>query len=510
MPTRWDTFPIEFRGGLISNLSPLQQGINAVGSATLLQNFEPSLEGGYKKVLGFSKYIAGSVPGSDEMLGVKVVNGTKVIAARKNASNVTRYYINVGAAWSTLATASALGGTIRGADFNFDGTHRIFFVDGVNGPGIFEDDTDTMTFPSGYPADVVGAKYVAQFKNAIFVAKGTKLIFSAPFSYTDFSAASGGGVINIAHTITGIIAFREQLIVFSRNKIVRLVGDTIENFTLQPIAEDIGCIDGDTIQEVGGDVMFLAPDGLRTLSATERIGDFGLDVASKSIKKDIDRFVQLSSTFCSVVLREKAQYRVFGYITSEQKDTAKGIIGTKFVDQGGTGFSWAETKGIKARVSDSRYTDLGEIIVFANEDGYVYRLEQGSSFDGSNIEAIYQSPFMPINDPQIRKTFHRLTLFVDPDGLFEFELSIRLDFEPPSVIQPDSIMVTTSGTSVSLYGGSGTVYGVSLYGQVLEKEYRNLIIGSGRTFAIRIEDNSTNASFTLDTAVLEYATNERR
>ena len=37
MATQWQTYPIEFRGGLISNLSPLQQGINAVGSATLLQ-----------------------------------------------------------------------------------------------------------------------------------------------------------------------------------------------------------------------------------------------------------------------------------------------------------------------------------------------------------------------------------------------------------------------------------------------------------------------------------------
>ena len=31
MPTQWTTFPMEFKGGLISNLTPLQQGINAVG-----------------------------------------------------------------------------------------------------------------------------------------------------------------------------------------------------------------------------------------------------------------------------------------------------------------------------------------------------------------------------------------------------------------------------------------------------------------------------------------------
>ena len=32
--------------------------------------------------------------------------------------------------------------------------------------------------------------------------------------------------------------------------------------------------------------MYLAPDGLRLLSATDRIGDFALDVASDKIFKD--------------------------------------------------------------------------------------------------------------------------------------------------------------------------------------------------------------------------------
>ena len=38
MADAWKTYPIEFSGGLISNLSPLQQGINAPGSARTLRN----------------------------------------------------------------------------------------------------------------------------------------------------------------------------------------------------------------------------------------------------------------------------------------------------------------------------------------------------------------------------------------------------------------------------------------------------------------------------------------
>ena len=38
--------------------------------------------------------------------------------------------------------------------------------------------------------------------------------------------------------------------------------------------------------------MYLAPDGLRLLSATDRIGDFALDVASDKIKEDAAIFLK--------------------------------------------------------------------------------------------------------------------------------------------------------------------------------------------------------------------------
>lgn len=513
MPSTWETFPLEFRGGLISNMSPLQQGINAVGSATTLQNFEPSKEGGYKKILGYQKYIDAVVPGSELVLGVKVVNPGKVIAVRKNASNFSQYYINVNDAWVSLGTASGLGGKVRGVDFNFNGTHKIFFVDGVNSPAVFEDTTDTLSFLSGLPTDVVGAEHVVNFKNHIFVAKGPNLTFSAPYNETDFTIANGSGTINVGHSITGLTVFRDQLIIFSRNKIQRLVGGTVSDFQLIPIAEDIGCIASDTIQEVGGDIMFLGPDGLRLLSATERIGDFGLNIASSLIEKDAQDFINLSSSFSSIVLRQKAQYRIFGYTASEQRRNSKGLIATKFSDQGASSINWAETRGIKVYVSDGRYVPDFEITVFANEDGYVYELETGSSFDGEDIDAVYISPFMPISDPQIRKTMYKMTLYVDTNGTFDVNVNFDFDLfrikNYNSTVQPPTINLNSSGTGLFTYGSSASTYGTATYGAELDKIYNTPVIGSGKTFSFRIEDKSTNPSFSLDTAIFEYSTHDR-
>jgi hypothetical protein len=512
MPSQWQTFPIEFRGGLISNMNPLQQGINMVGSATFLQNFEPSKEGGYKKVLGYEKFVAGSVPGTGPMLGVKVVNSSDVIAVRRNASDVSQYYINSGATWSSIGSAALLGNRVKAVDFNFDSNHKILFVDGVNSPAVFNDTTNVLSFPS-LPADLTGSEHVALYKNAIFLGKGANLHFSAPYTETDFSAASGGGVINVGHSITGLIVFRDQLIVFSRNKIQRLLGSSLADFQLVPIADDIGCLHGETIQEVGGDVMFMAADGLRLLGATERIGDFGLEVASAPINKDALSFINSTQTFSSLVLREKAQYRVFAYTESVGTDVAKGLMGTKFSDQGAASINWATLSGFKIYVADGRYVPGQELTVFANADGYVYRLETGSSRDGRIIEAIYKSPFMPINDPQIRKTFYKLSLYVETQGTFAIDVNFDFDlFKTDNYTGglANTIRLSSESDGVFIFGSPSTVFGSAIFGAPLDNVYNTNVIGSGKTVSLRIEDKTTNPSFSLDTAVLEFRTNERK
>lgn len=515
MATQWQTFPIEFRGGLISNLSPLQHGTNAVGSATILQNFEPNKEGGYSKVKGYEKFSTTAVTGSGPVLALKVISSGRIIVARKNATNYTQYYYGTGTTWTSMATsATTNGGKARHAEYNLDGDDKVVFVDGTNYPAIYNTSGNTMTFmTSANSTDVSGAEHVAIFKNTAFYSKGNNIFFTAPFTVDDFSAANGAGSINVGQDITGLTVFRDQLIIFTTSSIKRLTGNTAADFQISPITDRIGCINGDTIQEVGGDIMYLAPDGIRLLSATDRIGDFGLDIASDAIAKDANVFLNSTATFSSVLLREKAQYRIFAYVSSEQEGVAKGLIATKFIAQGATGISWATTKGIKAYVADSRYSGDQETVAFANEDGYIYEMNTGNNFDGSDIEAIYESPFMPISDPQVRKTFYKTTLYAEPTGNMNLDLNLKFDFASgtnTAVLQPETISISSTGSSVFLFGGSSSVFGTSTFGGELDNVYNKNIIGSGKTVAIRIEDNSTNPTFTLDTMLLEFRQNDRQ
>ena len=208
--------------------------------------------------------------------------------------------------------------------------------------------------------------------------------------------------------------------------------------------------------------MFLGPDGLRLLSGTERIGDFGLGVVSKTIQKEVTDFITANTSFTSVVIRDKSQYRILGYNNNIGQANAQGILGTQMAGQGGEGMSWADLRGIRAYVADSRFFQNAETIVFANDDGYLYQMEEGNSFDGSNIQTTFATPYMPINDPRIRKTFYKMFLYTDPQGSVSFDVSLKLDFDQKASIQPPPISINNSTGSVSFYG-AGT-FGSATFG----------------------------------------------
>lgn len=655
----WQTYPVEFRGGLITNLSPLQQGTNAPGSARILRNFEPSVEGGYRRIEGYDKYDSNIIPpyGAPVVHGASQTGTTLIIAAihttpvagdtleivgvtgtytiasggvtfdatnnratltlttaldssPANAAAVTfkttaSNYLAIGvASWEDsaivcknadifksggsgftkinvpdygtplvngasqtgatlaidgldsapqagdafkiagvdliytvtanasvssggatlsinpnlatspaddavitfLSTSRESAGKTRFTKYNFNGTEKIAIVDGLNEPALYDNATFTVLLDA--PTDVIGATFVAEVKNHLFFAKGSTVTFTAPFTDTDFSAANGAGSINVGGTVTALAVFRQQLIIFTESSIHQLTGNTIADFTLQPVTVDIGCIDSDTVQEIAGDIMFLGPDGLRLLSATDRIGDFGLASVSKSIQNTMTGFISSNTSFSSCVIREKSQYRIFGFNNNITQENAQGILATQFAPQGGEGMAWGETRGIRANVADSNYNQNTEIVLFANDDGYLYQMESGNSFDGLNIKTTFATPHLPVNDPRKRKTFYKLFLYTDPQGSVAFDVSLKLDFDSQGTIQPQPISILNTQGTVGFFG-TGT-FGITKFGTKLLKLFQTQVVGSGFTVSFQFESDDQNPPYSIDALTLEYGLNDRR
>lgn len=506
MRTNWQTYPIVFTGGLISNMDRIQQGSQFPGSATELVNFEPSVEGGYRKVLGYQKWCDFPVPtvSGNSVNAVFLMNPSKVVAVKG-----TNYYLSESKAdWVLSTTVPIAPAKVRHQIYNFNGDEKSVFVDGVNKPLHFDILTNTFSLDSAAPSDVEGASFVAEFAKRLFFAKGSMLVYTNLLEGTNFDTALGSGVIDVTDDITGLIVFRQQLIIFSADRIQRLTGTSEQDFQLSDITRKTGCSWPESIQEVGGDILYKGPDGIRFLSATERIGDFALSRASEAIQDKITDVYSGVDNVCSTVIRSKSQYRLFRFEPSLSPGSQIGYICTRFEDQSSANNSWAETRGFKIKSVDSKQFNEEEIIIFTDGGDNVYQMEFGYSFDGEPISCAFETPFLTLDDPRVRKTYYKHQLFLKLNGPFYIEGSLTLDYGNKAAIQPPKFFIGDNETSDAYYGVA--IYGQSTYSSGVRSEYVNNVVGSGFSVSLSYKDTSVNPSFLITSATLEYRLNDRK
>jgi len=377
------------------------------------------------------------------------------------------------------------------------------WADGANNASKYDNTTVTDLNATGAPAD---PKYVTGFKNALFFAGMSstpeELVFTAPYTDDDFSVANGAGSIAVDSPITGLFPFRDQLYIFCEERIFKLVGNTSADFVLQPVTREIGCVNGSTIQEFAGDIVFLGPDGLRTVAGTERIDDVELGTISRAVQR---RFTDLSDVdeFDSVVIPNKTQYRIFFSNSDVTRGNTTGIICVRKGDS----YEFADIRGIRPSCTDFVVSDGASIVVHGEYDGYVYRQEQGNDFDGNVITGKYRSPDLSMGDAGIRKTFQRVIINYAPEAAVNADLFVRYDYEAPNVARPAAYPFDTA-TVVAVYGTSS--YGTATYGGQSNPLFRQPIEGSGFAVALRVNDRGTSAPYSLKGFQLEFDAGARR
>ena len=117
-----------------------------------------------------------------------------------------------------------------------------------------------------------------------------------PYDVYSYDTALGAGVLSFDGTVTGLKAFRDQLIIFTTAKIYRLAGSSVDDFKQEPITENMGCSNAFSIQEVGGDLVFQTKDGLRYLGATEKLGDFNIASLTENIQDKIETLLSTATS----------------------------------------------------------------------------------------------------------------------------------------------------------------------------------------------------------------------
>ena len=475
------------------------------GAATQLQNFEPDINGGYRRINGFTKYDSNQVGGSSgTILGVHIYKD-QVIAAQGTA-----VYKGSGSGWTSIDTGRTSAGRYNFVNFNFDGTDKMIMVDGANNASSYNNTSVTDLNASGAPANPA---FVEVFRSHVFFAgmsaSPQELVFTAPFDETDFSAGNNAGSIKVDGVIKGIKVFRESLFVFCEDSIFKITGSSLSDFAVVPVTRRIGCVDGFSIQEISGDIVYLAPDGLRTIAGTERIGDVELGTVSKTIQPRLDNID--TDRISSLVIRGKTQYRLFFPDDSGTASAQPGIIGTikARVEGGGIGWEYADLKGIKPACCASGFISGTETVLHGGYDGYIYKQESGNTFDGTNIQAIYRSPDYTMGDAGIRKLMQRIIWNYDNDGTVNSKFRIRYDFNSSDVPQPAEYDLTT-GAAIAIYGLAASTYGTAVYGSSGTPLVRQSVEGGGFTVAVRLDDTQGSAPISVKGYQLEFTPGGRR
>ena len=528
-------YTVACNGGLVKSVNSIDL-LKTPGVAKKLQNFEVATEGGYRRINGYAKYKVGSVTPTQPTGGITDILGTFPYADGVIACAGTNiYFSNDGATWLQINKLSHSNGDnyttftgksvtartgqgqcsfamFEGATFDYG---QVIIADGTNKPFSFRmEGTGNLNTRTFFTEEITvdgtnGVKYVAIHDHHLIAAgvqNNLSTVYYSVYNNASDFTGSGAGSVTISDQIVGIRGFREDLIVFAENSIHKLINiNDSANIRIDPITENVGCLSGYSIQEIGGDLVFLAPDGIRTVAGTARIGDVELGTVSKAIQPLIVSLARTVDDFTinSLVIREKSQYRLFYTNTGQPNVGQKGIIGTLRPN----GFEWSETKGLEVTSVNSNFDKDGiEVYYHGDTNGYVYTHDSGDDFDGSNIDAMYQTPDYDYGDLGTLKTLHYVKMSIAPEGDITPTLRVRYDYDSTSIPQPPDYNLTIDAPSLF---GSAT-FGSSIFGAGEQPLVRVALQGSGHSNSFRISTNDKKTPYIINGFYIDFIPSGRR
>ena len=450
------------------------------------------------------------------------ITSNTVLTLDINASSTVSgaSFFKSGIASTALAAATTIPRTnqtnVQFANFESHGLYgTLYFVDGQNKIAeFFIDSNNQYHFEEVTRSSPVGCSLIERYAERIVVSgqasNPSVVYYSTRLKPYDFEGTSAG-FVDVGDIVTGIKVFRNSLIIFCKNSIYELT-NLDSTPIIKSVTKNIGCISGNSIQEIGGDLIFLAPDGLRTIAGTARIDDVELSSISRKILPLVNDIINNFSnyTISSMVIRERSQYRLFYYQSGQATSGQKGIIGTfKYSSDGIPAFEWSETKGLPVKFCTSDINTSGtEVLHHTDETGFVYKHDTGNSFDGSNVVAEFQTPDMDYGDNGLRKSLYKVKTNIEPEGTQnDLNLRIRYDFESSEVPQPGNFAVGNL-SSASLFGSA--VFASATFGATTLPSKSVLVTGSGFSNNFKFFSDDTNAPYPVNGMFVSFIAGGRR
>ena len=315
------------------------------------------------------------------------------------------------------------GGTVNTKIYGCDGKNRGFEFDGA----VY------VPIKTGMTVDV--PTRVAVHKNHLFFAFTESLQFSSigdPYKWTPLL---GAGEIALNGTITNLLILPGNqttgaLGVYTRNDTNILYGTSEANFQLSTFNSGTG---GLPYTSQNMDQAYVLDDrGVMNMNTSLNYGNFESNALTLRIRPFIQARRNLATA--SVLNREKGQYRIFfsdgtGIYMTFNGSKVLGIMPVQFPNPA--------TCCVEGETPDGASTSF-----FGSTNGFVYRLDAGTSFDGAPIPANINLVYNSVKSPRVLKRFRRASVEMTGDSYAEISFGYDLGYRSVELQQANAALYT--------------------------------------------------------------------
>ena len=283
--------------------------------------------------------------------------------------------------------------------------------------------------------------------------------------------------------IVALSAHNNHLIIFGKRSVVVYSGATAPaSMTLADTVSGVGCVDRDTVQATGTDVLFLSQTGLKSFGRTIQEKSMPLSSLSGTITKDIIATLTAETDFFRSVYHPEENFYLVTFV-SQDLTFCFDVRGT--LDNG----SYRATRWPTTGFTSYSRKDDGTLLIGSAQGIGKYSGYQDNS---SSYRFQYTSPELSFGDPAKLKFLKKIrpTIFGGEDSSIFFRWAY--DFNSSSA----SATITLSSDATSEYNVAQYNIDQFTSGQFLSRNNVNTT-GSGGTLAINMESDINGKEMSL-------------
>lgn len=353
---------------------------------------------------GCAKYISSPLPSSgaiDRLFNFRSASGDMPVVL-----SAGKLYAYKNGAWALIHNYIEYSSTTRydAITLRIGLTDYLVIADGRHQLLKFDGETATV-FGSEAGCSNIPVTYLTMYRGRLFSAGDSdnpnRLYYSVlpggdrtleNWGYIEASPNVEGGHIEIGSTggdpIRALYALSNQLLIFKKHSIYRLIGDRPSNFTVELICSGVTAA-SHTAMAASGDVLyFVTEDGLYIYN--------GVSVKpSPDIRMIKDIMAQADVAACRAAVVKDMLYFTFKH-ASEDAMIEYSISERKYM--------------LRKGFTLSDIMSAGDRLLLINDSRYILEWGVGSTYDGEPIDAYWKTPLTDFRDKASIKTLRELYL----------------------------------------------------------------------------------------------------